>query len=62
MTVDNSEKWNVFMTKEEKIQILEALVNSYIFKDILALAQIKGSKLLLDLLKLLSSNPPRAEI
>lgn len=40
--------------KEEKIQILEELVNSYIFKDILALAQIKGSKVLLDLLKLLS--------
>lgn len=41
-------------TKEEKIQILEELVGSYIFKDILALAQIKGSKVLLDLLKLLS--------
>lgn len=41
-------------TKEEKIQLLEDLVNSYIFKDILALAQIKGSKVLLDLLKLLS--------
>lgn len=41
-------------TKEEKIQILEELVNSYIFKDILSLAQIKGSKILLDLLKLLS--------
>lgn len=41
-------------TKEEKMQILEDLVNSYIFKDILALAQIKGSKILLDLLKLLS--------
>jgi len=41
-------------TKEEKVQILEELVNSYIFKDILALAQIKGSKVLLDLLKLLA--------
>ena len=41
-------------TKEEKVKILEELVNSYIFKDILALAQIKGSKVLLDLLKLLS--------
>ena len=41
-------------TKEEKIQFLEELVNSYIFKDILSLAQIKGSKVLLDLLKLLS--------
>lgn len=41
-------------TKEEKIQILEELVNSYIFKDILALQQLKGSKTLLDLLKLLA--------
>ncbi len=41
-------------TKEEKIRILEELVNSYIFKDILALQQLKGSKTLLDLLKLLA--------
>lgn len=41
-------------TKEEKMQFLEELVNSYIFKDILALQQIKGSKTLLDLLRLLS--------
>lgn len=41
-------------SKEEKIQILEELVNSYIFKDILALQQVKGSKTLLDLLKLLA--------
>jgi len=41
-------------TKEEKVQILEELVNSYIFKDILSLQQVKGSKILLDLLKLLS--------
>lgn len=41
-------------TKDEKIQILEELVNSYIFKDILSLQKIKGSKILLDLLKLLS--------
>lgn len=41
-------------TKEEKIQILEELVNSYIFKDIFALQQLKGSKVLLDLLKLLA--------
>lgn len=41
-------------TKEEKMRILEELVNSYIFKDILALQQIKGSKTLLDLLKLLA--------
>ena len=41
-------------SREEKIQILEELVNSYIFKDILALQKIKGSKTLLDLLKLLA--------
>jgi len=41
-------------TKEEKIRILEELVNSYIFKDILALQQLKGSKTLLDLLKLIA--------
>ncbi len=41
-------------SKEEKIQILEELVNSYIFKDILALQQVKGSKTLLDLLKLIA--------
>lgn len=41
-------------SREEKIRFLEELVNSYIFKDILALQQIKGSKILLDLLKLLS--------
>jgi predicted AAA+ superfamily ATPase len=41
-------------TKEEKIRILEELVSSYIFKDILALQQLKGSKILFDLLKLLA--------
>lgn len=41
-------------SREEKIKILEELVNSYIFKDILALAQVKGAKTLLDLLKLLA--------
>lgn len=41
-------------SKEEKIQILEELVNSYIFKDILSLQQVKGSKTLLDLLKLIA--------
>lgn len=41
-------------SREEKIQILEELVNSYIFKDILALQQVKGAKILLDLLKLLA--------
>ena len=41
-------------SKEEKIRTLEELVNSYIFKDILALQKLKGSKTLLDLLKLLA--------
>lgn len=40
--------------KSEKIRLIEELVASYIFKDILALERIKASKLLLDLLKLLS--------
>lgn len=40
--------------KEEKIRLIEELVGSYIFKDILALEKIKGSKILLDLLKLLA--------
>jgi len=41
-------------TRDEKIRIIEELVNSYIFKDILALERVKGSKFLLNLLKLLS--------
>jgi len=41
-------------TKDEKIRIIEELVNSYIFKDILTLEKVKGSKVLLDLLKLLA--------
>lgn len=41
-------------TKDEKIRIIEELVQSYIFKDILALETIKGPKVLLDLLKLLA--------
>ena len=41
-------------TKEEKMRILEELVNSYIFKDILALQKLKGPKTLLDLLKLIA--------
>lgn len=40
--------------KEEKIRLIEELVNSYIFKDILALERIKGAKILLDLLRLLA--------
>lgn len=44
----------IAQTREEKIEILEELVDSYIFKDIFALQQLKGSKILLDLLKLLA--------
>ena len=40
--------------RDEKIRIIEELVNSYIFKDILALEKVKGSKVLLNLLKLLA--------
>ena len=41
-------------TKPQKIQILEDIANSYILKDILALEKIKGSKIILNLLKLLA--------
>ncbi|MFH0951302.1 MAG: ATP-binding protein [bacterium] len=41
-------------TKQEKINILNELVNSYLLKDILKLDNIKLSKKLLDLLKSLS--------
>jgi len=41
-------------SKEEKIQLLEELVNSYMLKDILELEKIKNSKVLLDLLRLLA--------
>lgn len=40
--------------KKEKIEIVEEIVNSYIFKDILALERIKGPQVLLNLLKLLA--------
>lgn len=40
--------------RDEKIRIIEELVNSYIFKDVLALEKVKGPKILLDLLKLLA--------
>lgn len=39
---------------EEKSAYLRELVNSYLLKDILALEQVKGSKTLLDLLRLLA--------
>jgi len=41
-------------TKEKKIKIVEEIVNSYLFKDILALEKIKSSQIILDLVKLLS--------
>ncbi len=41
-------------TKNEKIQILNELVNSYLLKDILALEKVKSPQLLIDLLKLLA--------
>ena len=41
-------------TKEEKIEILQDIVNSYLLKDILTLDKIKGSKKIFDLLKLLA--------
>ncbi len=40
--------------KEEKIRIIDELVSSYIFKDVLVLKKVKGPKILLDLLKLLA--------
>lgn len=41
-------------TKTEKIRLIQELVNSYIFKDILSLESVRAPKLLLDLLKLLA--------
>lgn len=41
-------------TKNEKITVLEEIANSYLLKDVLALERIKGSKILLDLLRLLA--------
>lgn len=41
-------------TNKEKIAVLEEIVNSYLLKDILSLEKVKGSKVLLDLLKLLA--------
>ncbi|MEW6586508.1 MAG: ATP-binding protein [Nitrospirota bacterium] len=41
-------------TLRERISALEEIVNSYLLKDVLALERIKGSKVLLDLLKLLA--------
>jgi len=41
-------------TKDEKITILQELVDSYLLKDVLALEKIKGSRQLLELLKLIA--------
>lgn len=60
---NNLEHWLVFggypeitatESKSEKIRLLEELVQSYLFKDILELEQIKSSKILMDLLRLLA--------
>ena len=40
--------------KNDKIDKLTELVNSYLLKDVLALERVKGSKVLLDLLRLLA--------
>lgn len=41
-------------TKKEKAGILDELVHSYLLKDILELEQVKGSKILLDVLRLIA--------
>lgn len=41
-------------TKSGKIQLIEEIANSYLFKDILSLEKVKSSKVLSDLLKLLA--------
>lgn len=41
-------------SREDKIRSLEEIVNSYLFKDVLALDKIKKSKTLVDLVKLLA--------
>lgn len=41
-------------TKSKKIQLIEEITNSYLLKDILSLEKVKGSKVLLDLLRLLA--------
>jgi uncharacterized protein len=40
--------------KQDKRQVLEEIVNSYLFKDILAFEKVKSAKTLLDLLRLLA--------
>lgn len=41
-------------TKNEKIEILNEIVNSYLLKDILSLDTVRGTKQILDILKLLA--------
>jgi hypothetical protein len=41
-------------TRRDKIALLEELVSSYVLKDILELERVKGSKVLLDLLRLVA--------
>lgn len=42
------------LSKNEKVKILDELVHSYLLKDILELERVKGSKILLDLLRLIA--------
>lgn len=44
----------VAASKQEKQKILEELVHSYLLKDILEIERVKGSKILLDLLRLIA--------
>lgn len=44
----------VKVSKRSKPEILNSIVESYLLKDILALEKVKGSKILLDLLRLLA--------
>ncbi|HBX16199.1 MAG TPA: hypothetical protein DEF57_02745, partial [Candidatus Magasanikbacteria bacterium] len=41
-------------SKNDKIMILEEITNSYLLKDVLELERVKGSKVLLDLLRLVA--------
>ena len=42
------------LTRADKMRILEELLHSYVLKDILELEHVKGSKVLLDLLRLIA--------
>ncbi len=41
-------------SRKEKIAVIEEIVNSYLLKDVLSIDRIKGSRVLLDLLKMIS--------